>query len=164
MSNPLDVTGAAVENPELLPAAAARLAEATGVGVVALTLNVPMASRGQEWLYRNQARQWSELAEQCLAAPVGRVGSCPRIRAGLVAVSGVRLLTDRSRRARPEAHGGWCRPCPQGALTWYPPTCHVVPTTHRPSSTVGRDTIQRGHPETPDPTRTTTARPVQEAQ
>lgn len=95
VSNPLDVTGAAVENPELLPAAAARLADTTEVGVVALALNVPLASRGQEWLYRNQARQWAELARDSevpmMAVTLVSGAVDPEIRASLRA-AGVPLL------------------------------------------------------------------------
>lgn len=62
-ANPLDATGAAVEDPEILPAVSAELAGVEGVGAVALALNVPGGSLGQEWLYRKQAQQWAELAE-----------------------------------------------------------------------------------------------------
>lgn len=63
ITNPLDVTGAAVEEPEMSGAAMAALREDAGVGLVVLALNVACGSTGQEDVYRDQVRQLAGLAD-----------------------------------------------------------------------------------------------------
>lgn len=66
VANPLDVTGAAAERPELVSGAIDALRSDPGVGAVVLALNVAGASEGQQELYRGQARI---LADCCASAP-----------------------------------------------------------------------------------------------
>jgi acetyltransferase len=55
VSNPLDVTGAAVEDPALMVGALSALQTDPAIGLVILALNVAGGSVGQEELYREQA-------------------------------------------------------------------------------------------------------------
>jgi acyl-CoA synthetase (NDP forming) len=59
-SNPLDVTGSAVEDPTLMERAIEVLQADPAIGTVALALNVPGGSLGQEELYRKQVQLLAE--------------------------------------------------------------------------------------------------------
>ena len=63
-SNPLDATGAAAEVPQILSDAARALSGVNGAGTVAMALNVPGGSEGQEAFYRQQAQQLAKLKEE----------------------------------------------------------------------------------------------------
>lgn len=63
VSNPLDLTGAAVEDPALASGALAALQSDPEVGLLVLALNVLSAAPGQEGLYRDQARVLAKLAD-----------------------------------------------------------------------------------------------------
>ena len=65
VANPLDLTGASVEDPTIAIQALDLLKADPGVGVVALALNVLRGSAGQESLYREQA----DLLAKCAANP-----------------------------------------------------------------------------------------------
>ena len=62
VGNPLDVTGAAAENPLLLRDSLRLIAADGGVGAVAFAMNVGLAGPGQEKLYREQAKILAEVA------------------------------------------------------------------------------------------------------
>ncbi|RNL60806.1 CoA-binding protein [Nocardioides marmoriginsengisoli] len=55
VNNPLDVTGAAAEDPEILGAALRVAAADPAIGLVAFAMNVGLAGPGQEDFYRTQA-------------------------------------------------------------------------------------------------------------
>lgn len=65
VANPLDLTGASVEDPAIAMQALDLLKADPEVGVVALALNVLRGSAGQESLYRDQA----EVLAKCSADP-----------------------------------------------------------------------------------------------
>ncbi len=65
VGNPLDVTGAAVERPELLAGTLAALRSDPGTGAVVLALNTACGGEGQQDLYRTQAKA----LVRCCAAP-----------------------------------------------------------------------------------------------
>ena len=69
VANPLDVTGAAVEDPALMVGALAALQADPGIGLVVLALNVGGGSKGQEELYRDQAALLGKRAQDS-GAPV----------------------------------------------------------------------------------------------
>lgn len=62
VTNPLDVTGAAADEPQILSRALEVLAGSAEVGAVAFAFNVGLGSLGQEDLYRQQARLIAEAA------------------------------------------------------------------------------------------------------
>lgn len=96
VANPLDVTGAAVEDPTLTEGALAALQSDTGVGLVALALNVGNGSRGQKDVYRDQARALARRAKQH-ETPVVAVsltsGSVDDVLAEMLREQGVRMLS-----------------------------------------------------------------------
>ncbi|TQK72842.1 acetate--CoA ligase family protein [Nocardioides sp. SLBN-35] len=62
VNNPLDVTGAAAEDPSILAGALRAAAHDPAVGVVVFAMNVGLAGPGQEDFYRGQARLLAEAA------------------------------------------------------------------------------------------------------
>ncbi|MDQ6522838.1 acetate--CoA ligase family protein [Nocardioides sp. LHD-245] len=62
VNNPLDVTGAAAEDPTILAGALRTAAADPAVGVVVFAMNVGLAGPGQEEFYRGQARILAEAA------------------------------------------------------------------------------------------------------
>jgi acetyltransferase len=62
VNNPLDVTGAASEDPGILTAALRAVVADEGVGVALFAMNVGLAGAGQEEFYRRQARIIAEVA------------------------------------------------------------------------------------------------------
>lgn len=64
VANPLDLTGAAAENPDLASGALAALQTDPSVGLVVLALNVLRGSAGQADLYREQARILAKRAKE----------------------------------------------------------------------------------------------------
>ncbi|WGX95759.1 acetate--CoA ligase family protein [Nocardioides sp. L-11A] len=69
VNNPLDVTGAAAEDPALLAGALRTVADDPAVGVIVFAMNVGLAGPGQEEFYRGQARILAEAARTC-AKPI----------------------------------------------------------------------------------------------
>lgn len=69
VNNPLDVTGAAAEDPSILADALRVAAKDPGNGAVVFAMNVALAGPGQEEFYRNQARILADVASDA-AKPV----------------------------------------------------------------------------------------------
>jgi len=61
-NNPLDVTGAAAEDPAILAGALRVAVEDPAVGLVVFAMNVALAGPGQEDFYRHQARILADVA------------------------------------------------------------------------------------------------------
>lgn len=113
-SNPLDATGASVEDPAILSAVLGELARVPDVGAVCFAFNVGQGSRGQETLYRDQAAIVADFARTSDAptvaltmtsGPVDNGVRLPLAEAGVPIVAGMRPAM--------VALGGW--------LAWYEP-------------------------------------------
>jgi acetate---CoA ligase (ADP-forming) len=99
INNPLDVTGAAAENPEILAAALKCAAEDPRIGLVLFAMNVGLAGPGQQDFYRGQAailaRQAAETSKPILLLPLTsgaldhEIGAITQ-RAGIPVVMGLR--------------------------------------------------------------------------
>jgi acetyltransferase len=64
-ANPLDATGAAAEDPAILPALMGQLARNPSVGAVCFAFNVGHGSLGQEGFYRQQGHLLAAFARTC---------------------------------------------------------------------------------------------------
>lgn len=140
VGNPVDVTGAAAERPELLAGTLEALRSDPGAGAVVLALNTACGGDGQQELYRAQARA----LVRCCAAP-GPPGIAMSLvngpvdpaLAGILQAAGVPLLMGASPSLATISH--W--------LSWHhapvPPRLERRVPTRRATTT--RDGMLVGH-------------------
>jgi acetate---CoA ligase (ADP-forming) len=95
VNNPLDVTGAAAEDPQILASALRAAADDPAVGAVVFAMNVGLAGAGQEEFYRDQARILAQAAA-ATSKPVVLVamtsGALDPVIAAITASAGVPVL------------------------------------------------------------------------
>lgn len=95
VANPLDLTGAAAEDHSIADEGLSALQADPGVGLVILALNVLRGAKGQEDLYRDQARVLAKRAD-AEGSPVLALsltsGPCDEVVAASLAERGVPLL------------------------------------------------------------------------